>query len=159
MRTRTYTHTHTHAHLHITCTHTYTHSNTHMHTYNITHTHIHMTYPSLAYGYGFLLSIAVSGTSLFALLLVPCLKPGAKLFFLYKPINALMMGSASSALLADAVLHILPEVMGVCCQLCVGMFVCVCVGVGMWVDVGCGCVLSALHMCVCDNCIFSDTFV
>ena len=46
-----------------------------------------------------------------------------------------------------------------CCQLCVGMFVCVCVGVGMCVDVGCGCVLSALHMCVCDNCIFSDTFV
>ncbi|KAL5500291.1 hypothetical protein EMCRGX_G011827 [Ephydatia muelleri] len=66
-----------------------------------------------AYGYGFLLSIAVSGTSLFALLLVPCLKPGARLFFLYKPINALMMGSASSALLSDAVLHILPEIYAV----------------------------------------------
>lgn len=65
---------------------------------------------STAYGYGFLISVAISLTSLLAIFIVPFLKEGTTLGKFYKAIYAFMMGSSSSALFCDAILIILPEV-------------------------------------------------
>ena len=65
---------------------------------------------SPAYGYGFLISVAISLTSLLAVFIVPFLKEGTTLGKFYKAIYAFMMASSSSALFCDAILIILPEV-------------------------------------------------
>eukprot|EP00731_Ephydatia_muelleri_P011739 Em0006g633a len=67
--------------------------------------------PYEAYGYGFLISVAISLTSLLAVFIVPFLKEGTTLGKFYKAIYAFMMASSSSALFCDAILIILPEVL------------------------------------------------
>ena len=93
------THTLLYIHAH---TQTHTHTNTHTHT----HTHTNLT----AYGYGFLMVLAISLLSLVAVAIVPFLNKNSKFGQFYKFLYPLLISMGVSALVCDAILHLIPHV-------------------------------------------------
>ena len=67
-------------------------------------------YASAVYGYGFLMIIFVSACPLLGVIVVPFIKKNSRFGRFYKYLYSLMIALGASALLSDAVLHLIPEV-------------------------------------------------
>jgi len=87
-------------------THKHTNTRTHAHTYTHTRTHPNLT----AYGYGFLIVLAISLLSLAAVAIVPFLNKNSKFGQFYKFLYPLLISMGVSALVCDAILHLIPHV-------------------------------------------------
>ena len=73
--------------------------------------HVIIIYYFIAYGYGFLMILLVCLGSLSGIFLVPLIKKDSKVGKqTYEYVYALLIATGSSALVSDAILHLIPHV-------------------------------------------------
>ena len=63
-----------------------------------------------AYGYGFIMVVVISLLSLLGVTIVPFIQHSSRLALVYKQLITLLIAMGVSALISDALLHLIPNV-------------------------------------------------